>query len=285
MTSEQSWTCPTVELSNGVQMPILGIGTSQVGGFSQDTVLHAVRDCGIRLIDTSKYNGFEVELAEVIRASGVPRSDLWITNKLWPEDYGYETAKKAFQKSCSQMGVDYLDIYMLHWPGSMLPGRCNREQRAEAWKALEELYEKGLCRSIGVSNFMIHHLEQLKEDCNVVPHVNQVEYHPFQQPNKLMEYCRQEDIAFQGYCPLAKGQALSNPTIIQLAQKYGRTPAQICIRWSIQNGAITIPKSTKKERVAENCQVFGFQLEEEDMKAINKLHDGRHVSWDPTNVE
>ncbi|XP_076600374.1 glyoxal reductase-like [Chaetodon auriga] len=285
MTSEQSWTGPTVKLSNGVQMPMLGIGTSQVGGFSQDTVLHAVRDCGIRLIDTSKYNGFEVELAEVIRTSGVPRSDLWITNKLWPEDYGYETAKKAFQKSCSQMGVDYLDIYMLHWPGSMLPGRCNREQRAEAWKALEELYEKGLCRSIGVSNFMIHHLEELKEDCTVVPHVNQVEYHPFQQPSRLMKYCRQENIAFQGYCPLAKGQALSNPTIIQLAQKYGRTPAQICIRWSIQNGAITIPKSTKKERVEENCQVFGFQLEEEDMKAINKLHDGRHVSWDPTNVE
>ncbi|XP_041804389.1 glyoxal reductase-like [Chelmon rostratus] len=285
MSSEQTWSGPTVRLSNGIQMPILGMGTSQVGGFCQDTVLFAVRECDIRLIDTSKYNGFEVQLAEVFRDSGVPRSDLWVTNKLWPEDYGYEAAKKAFQKSCSQMGVDYLDIYMLHWPGSMLPGRSNREQRAEAWRALENLYEEGLCRSIGVSNFMIHHLEQLKQDCTVVPHVNQVEYHPYQQPNKLMEYCRQEGIAFQGYCPLAKGQAVSDPTIIQLAQKYGRTPAQICIRWSIQNGAITIPKSTKKERVVENCQVFDFQLEEEDMKAINGLHDGRHVSWDPTNVE
>uniref|UniRef100_A0A3Q3X9J6 NADP-dependent oxidoreductase domain-containing protein n=1 Tax=Mola mola TaxID=94237 RepID=A0A3Q3X9J6_MOLML len=286
MSSVQSWSCPTMKLSNGLQMPILGIGTSQVGGFCQETVLYAVRDCGIRLIDTSKYNGFEVKLAEVFRDCGVPRSDLWITNKLWPEDYGYETAKKAFQKSCSQVGVEYLDIYMLHWPGTMKPGGCNREQRAESWRALEELYEEGLCRSIGVSNFKIHHLEQLKEDCSVVPHVNQVEYHPYQLPNKLIEYCRKEDIAFQGYSPLAKGQTLSNPTINELAHKYGRTPAQICIRWSIQNGAITIPKSTKKERIVENYQViFGFSLEEEDMENINKLHDGRHVSWDPTNVE
>ncbi|XP_074507055.1 putative oxidoreductase ZK1290.5 [Sebastes fasciatus] len=285
MSSAQDGTFPTVKLSNGLQMPMLGIGTSQVGGFSQDAVLYAVRECGVRLIDTSKFNGFEVQLAEVFRDSGVPRSDLWVTNKLWPLDYGYETAKKAFQKSCSQMGVEYLDVYMLHWPDSMQPGSSNRELRAESWRALEDLLEQGLCRSIGVSNFVIHHLEQLKQDCTVVPHVNQVEYHPYQQPHKLMEYCRQEGIAFQGYSPLAKGQALSDPTIIQLAQKYGRTPAQICIRWSIQNGAITIPKSTKKERVEENCQVFGFQLEEEDMEAIKNLHDGRHVCWDPTNVE
>ncbi|XP_047188035.1 glyoxal reductase-like [Scophthalmus maximus] len=285
MSSAQAWNCPTVELSNGVQMPILGIGTSQIGGFSQDTVLYALRDCGIRLIDTSKYNGFEVQLAEAIRESGVPRSNLRLTNKLWPLDYGYETAKAAFRESCSRMKVEYLDLYMLHWPASMQPGRSNRELRAESWRALEELYEEGLCRSIGVSNFMIHHLEQLKQDCTVVPHVNQVEYHPFQQPNELIEYCRREGITFQGYCPLAKGQALSNPTIFQVAQKYGRTPAQICIRWSVQNGAITIPKSTKRERVVENCQVFGFQLEEEDMVAINKLHEGRHVSWDPTDVE
>ncbi|XP_037643165.1 uncharacterized oxidoreductase ZK1290.5-like [Sebastes umbrosus] len=285
MSSAQDGTFPTVKLSNGLQMPMLGIGTSRVGGFSQDAVLYAVRECGVRLIDTSKFNGFEVQLAEVFRDSGVPRSDLWVTNKLWPLDYGYETAKKAFQKSCSQMGVEYLDIYMLQWPNSMQPGSSNRELRAESWRALEDLLEQGLCRSIGVSNFVIHHLEQIKQDCTVVPHVNQVEYHPYQQPHKLMEYCRQEGIAFQGYCPLAKGQALSDTTIIQLAQKYGRTPAQICIRWSIQNGAITIPKSTKKEHVEENCQVFGFQLEEEDMEAIKNLHDGRHVSWDPTNVE
>ncbi|XP_062259572.1 uncharacterized oxidoreductase ZK1290.5-like [Platichthys flesus] len=285
MSFAEGWTGPTVKLSNGVQMPILGVGTSQVGGFSQEAVLFALGDCGARLVDTSKYNGFEVQLAEAIRDSGVPRSYLWLTNKLWPLDYGYETAKTAFHKSCSQMGVEYLDLYMLHWPGSMQPGRSNRELRAEAWRALEELYEEELCRSIGVSNFMIHHLDQLKEDCAIVPHLNQVEYHPFQQPNELIEYCRHEGIAFQGYCPLAKGQVLSSPTIIQVAQKYRRTPAQICIRWSVQNGVITIPKSTKKEHVAENYQVLDFQLDEEDMVVINKMHDGRHVSWDPGDVE
>ncbi|XP_024908174.1 uncharacterized oxidoreductase ZK1290.5-like, partial [Cynoglossus semilaevis] len=261
------------------------LGTSQVGGFSQDTVRFALQHCGIRHIDTSKYNSFEVQLAEAIRDSGVPRSQLWITNKLWPQDYGYESAKEAFRNSCLQMDVKYFDLYMLHWPDSMQPGRSNRELRAEAWRALEELYKEGLCRSIGVSNFMIPHLEQLMQDCTIVPHVNQVEHHPYQQPTKLIQFCRREGIAFQGYCPLAKGQALSNPTIIKLAEKYGRTPAQICIRWSVQKGIITIPKSTKRERVVENSEVFGFQLEEEDMEAINNLHDGRHVSWDPTNVK
>ncbi|XP_060939849.1 uncharacterized oxidoreductase ZK1290.5-like [Limanda limanda] len=285
MSFAEGWTGPTVKLSNGVRMPILGVGTSQVGGFSQDATLFALRDCGIRLVDTSKYNDCEVQLAEAIRDSGLPRSNLWLTNKLWPLDYGYETAKTAFQKSCSQMGVEYFDLYMLHWPGSMQPGRSNRKLRAEAWRSLEELYEEGLCRSIGVSNFMIHHLDQLKEDCAIVPHLNQVEYHPFQQPNELIEYCQHEGIAFQGYCPLAKGQVLSSPTIIQVAQKYRRTPAQICIRWSVQNGVITIPKSTKKEHVAENYQVLDFQLDEEDMLVINKMHDGRHVSWDPRDVE
>ncbi|KAM4605626.1 putative oxidoreductase ZK1290.5 isoform 2-T2 [Polymixia lowei] len=276
---------PTVTLSNGLQIPILGLGTSHHGGYSHDAIVHAVRQCGIRHIDTAKRYGCEEELAKAIRECGVPRNDLWLTNKLWPGDYGYKAAKKACLDSCSRMGVDYFDLYLLHWPDSMQPGRSNRETRAEAWRALEELYEEGVCRAIGVSNFLVHHLQQLKEDCSVVPHVNQVEYHPFQQPSQLKEYCRKEGIVFEGYCPLAKGQALSNPTIIQLAQKYGRTPAQICIRWSIQNGVVTIPKSTKKERLQENCQVFGFQLEEVDMAVMGKLHDGRHVSWDPTHVE
>ncbi|XP_030351497.1 sphingosine 1-phosphate receptor 1 isoform X11 [Strigops habroptila] len=149
---------------------------------------------------------------------------------------------------------------------------------------MEELYEKGLCRSIGVSNFLISHLEQLKEDCVITPHVNQVEYHPFQRPQELVDYCRSRDIVFEGYCPLAKGEALTYPSIIQLAKKYGRTPAQICIRWSIQNGIVTIPKSTKAERIEENCKVFDFAIAEDDVEVLNGMHDGRHVSWDPSLV-
>ncbi|KAM6920323.1 glyoxal reductase isoform 2-T4 [Lycodopsis pacificus] len=277
--------CPTVPLSNGLQIPILGLGTSHDGGYSHDAVVYALTECGVRHIDTAKRYGCEEKLGNTIRESGIPRSDLWVTNKLWLGDYGYNAAKKACLDSCSQMGFEYFDLYLMHWPEATQPGCSNRETRADTWRALEELHKEGLCSAIGVSNFLVHHLEELKEDCSVVPHVNQVEYHPFQQPNQLMEYCRQEGIVFEGYSPLAKGQVFNNPTVLQIAQKYRRTPAQICIRWSIQNGVVTIPKSIKKKRIQENCQVFGFQLEESDMAALGSLDDGRHVAWDPTNVE
>ncbi|XP_074507321.1 9,11-endoperoxide prostaglandin H2 reductase [Sebastes fasciatus] len=285
MNSSPELSCPTVPLSNGLQIPILGLGTSHQGGYSHDAIVYALTECGVRHIDTAKRYGCEEKLGEAIRESGVPRSDLWITNKLWQGDYGYKAAKKACLDSRSQMGVEYFDLYLMHWPGSEQPGCSNREMRAETWRALEDLNKEGLCRAIGVSNFMVHHLEELKEDCSIVPHVNQVEYHPFQQPNPLIEFCRQEGIVFEGYSPLGKGEVLSDPTVLHIAEKYRRTPAQICIRWSIQNGVVTIPKSIRKERIQENCQVFGFQLEESDMAALGSLHDGRHVTWDPTNVE
>ncbi|XP_008290736.1 prostaglandin F synthase [Stegastes partitus] len=280
-----SVSCPTVPLSNGLRIPILGLGTSHRGGYCHDAVVYALTDCGLRHIDTAKYYGCEEELGKAIKESGVPRSDLWITNKLWSADYGYESAKKTCLDSCSNMGLEYFDLYLLHWPDAMRPGCSNREIRAETWRALEELYKDGVCRAIGVSNFVVHHLEQLKEDCSVVPHVNQMEYHPFQQPKDLMDYCRQEGIVFTGFSPLARGELLSNPVVCQIAEKHQRTPSQICIRWSIQTGIVTIPKSTKKSRVQENWEVLKFQLEEADMAALTSLHDGRRVSWDPATVE
>ncbi|XP_076829801.1 putative oxidoreductase ZK1290.5 isoform X2 [Brachyhypopomus gauderio] len=277
--------CPLVSLSNGRKIPILGLGTSHMGGYSHEAVVYALRECGLRHIDTAKRYGCEEALAKAVAESGVPREDLWITSKLWPSDYGYHNAKEACRASRVRLGVDYLDLYLMHWPDCMDSGRSNREVRAETWRALEEMYDEGLCRAIGVSNFLVPHLDELKEDCSVVPHVNQVEFHPFQQPWELVHYCQKEGIAFQGYCPLAKGQALLHPLILQLAEKYGRSAAQICIRWSVQNGVITIPKSTKPQRIFENCKVFEFQLEETDMAAMHALHDGRHVSWDPTRVK
>ncbi|XP_047224318.1 glyoxal reductase [Girardinichthys multiradiatus] len=277
--------CATVQLSNALEIPILGLGTSHNGGYSHDAVVYALTECGIRHLDTAKHYGCEEKLGEAIKESGLLRSDLWLTNKLWPGDYGYKAAKKACLDSCTAMGVEYFDLYLMHWPESLKVGSSNREIRAETWRALEDLYKEGVCHAIGVSNFLVRHLEQLKEDCNVVPHVNQVEYHPFQQPNRLMEYCQKDGIVFEGYSPLAKGQVLSDPVVQQIAKKHRRTAAQICIRWSIQNGVVTIPKSIKKNRIQENCQVFGFQLDEEDMVALGNLHDGRHVTWDPTNVE
>uniref|UniRef100_W5LJ06 Zgc:110366 n=1 Tax=Astyanax mexicanus TaxID=7994 RepID=W5LJ06_ASTMX len=290
--------CPAVPLSNGLRVPVLGLGTSHDGGYSHEAVVYALQECGIRHIDTAKRYGCEEALARSISESKVPHEDLWITTKLWPGDYGYQSTKQACRASAARLGVEYVDLYLIHWPDCTVPGRSNREVRADTWRALEEMYDEGLCRSIGVSNFLISHLEELKEDCGVVPHVNQVEFHPFQQPWELVEYCRREGIAFEGYCPLAKGQALNHPLILELAKKYNRSASQICIRWSIQwnlirfiitngfqnNGVITIPKSTKPHRILENCKVFEFQLEDKDMAALRALHDGRHVSWDPTHV-
>ncbi|XP_037402499.1 glyoxal reductase isoform X2 [Pygocentrus nattereri] len=277
--------CPSVRLSNGLSIPALGLGTSHDGGYSHEAVVYALEECGIRHIDTAKRYGCEEALARSLSESTVPREDIWITTKLWPGDYGYQSAKEACRASAARLGVEYLDLYLMHWPDSMIPGRSKREVRAETWRALEDLYDEGLCHAIGVSNFLIPHLKELKEDCGVVPHVNQVEFHPFQQPWELVEFCRKEGIASEGYSPLAKGQALSHPLILELAKKHSRSASQICIRWSIQNGVITIPKSTKAQRISENCQVFGFQLEDKDMAALRALHDGRHVSWDPTHVE
>ncbi|XP_056379363.1 uncharacterized oxidoreductase ZK1290.5-like isoform X2 [Hyla sarda] len=275
---------PTVPLSSGHNIPILGLGMSHHGGYSHNALLHALRSCNIRHIDTAKRYGNEELIGKAISESGVKREDLWITTKLWPGDYGYENATQACLDSCKRLGVDYLDLYLMHWPDVQIPGKSSREGRAETWKALEDLYYRGVCRSIGVSNFLIHHLEQLKENCDVVPHLNQVEYHPFQRPQELVDYCNRNNIVFGGYCPLAKGQVLTHPVILRLAKQYGKTPAQICIRWSIQNGIVTIPKSTKESRIQENCQVLDFILGDDDVFSINSLHDGRHVTWDPSNV-
>nr|XP_060630000.1 uncharacterized oxidoreductase ZK1290.5-like isoform X1 [Anolis sagrei ordinatus] len=263
---------PTVPLSNGLSIPALGLGTSHHGGYCHDAVVYALQKCGIRHIDTAKRYGCESLLQKAIQESGVKREDLWLTTKLWLSDYGYESTKQACLESCKRLGVEYLDLYLVHWPDAHFPGKSSRDIRAETWRAMEELYETGLCQSIGVSNFLIDHLEELKEDCQITPHVNQVEYHPFQRPQELVNYCRRRNIVFEGYCPLAKGEALSHPNIIQLAKKYARTPAQICIRWSIQNGIVTIPKSTKPERIQENCQVFDFSLEEEDMEYLDSMN-------------
>ncbi|XP_051481307.1 sphingosine 1-phosphate receptor 1 isoform X5 [Apus apus] len=215
--------CPALPLASGRSIPVLGLGTSHRGGYSHNAVVYALQKCGIRHIDTAKRYGCESLLQKAIKESGVKREDLWITTKLWHSDYGYENTKKACLESCERLGVEYLDLYLIHWPGARVPGKSNREVRAETWRAMEELYEKGLCRSIGVSNFLISHLEQLKEDCVITPHVN-------------------------------------------------------------QNGIVTIPKSTKPERIQENCKVFDFTIAEDDVEILNGMHDGRHVSWDPSLI-
>ncbi|XP_054708797.1 uncharacterized oxidoreductase ZK1290.5-like [Uloborus diversus] len=273
-----------IELSNHVKMPILGLGTSHSGGYSQEAVVYALKHCNYKLIDTAKRYGCEEFLQSAIHLSGVSRKDLFLTSKLWCTDYGKSSTQKAFHGSLRRLGVDYLDLFMLHWPycNSSCPDK--EKTLEETWRELELLYDKGLCRSIGVSNYGIEDLEKLISNASVIPHVNQVEFHPFQNPMELREYCKDNKIQIEGYCPLGKGKLLGEKAVILVAKRCARTPAQTLIRWSIQNGVVTIPKSTHMERVKENSEVFDFQLLDEDMNMLNDLHDGRRIV-DVANIQ
>ncbi|XP_013780122.1 uncharacterized oxidoreductase ZK1290.5-like [Limulus polyphemus] len=266
-----------VELRNGVIMPILGLGTSHSGGYSHQAVLHALKDCGYRLVDTAKRYGCEMLLGKTLRDSGVSREDIFLTTKLWPRDYGAFATKQAFYGSMERLGVEYIDLFMMHWPECMSSCSNKWQILEETWRSLELLLDEGLCRSIGVSNYDIPDLEKQLDTCSVVPFVNQVEFHPYQNPKALFEYCKENKIQFHGYSPLAKGQILKEAPVTQIAKHHNRTPAQVLIRWSIQNEVVTIPKSTNKHRVKENAQVFNFELSPEEMDLLNNLHDGRRI--------
>lgn len=275
MNCDSSLAC--FQLRNGVRMPALGLGTSHSGGYSHDAVVYALRDCGYRLIDTAKRYGCESLLRVAIEDSNVLRDDIFLTTKLWPTDYGKKYTRSAFNNSLKRLGTDYIDLYMLHWPEC--PSNCPDKKLLieETWRVLEKLYDEELCRAIGVCNFEINDLEALLETCSVVPHVNQFELHPFQNPIALKKFCRENKIQVEGYCPLGKGTLLTEPAIVEMAYRYKRTAAQILIRWSLQTGAVTIPKSTQPKRVNENSEVFDFELFPSDVMCLDSLHDGRRI--------
>ncbi|XP_046440736.1 uncharacterized oxidoreductase ZK1290.5-like [Daphnia pulex] len=260
-----------VRLPNGVRMPIFGLGTSHGGGYDQESVIFALRECNYRLIDTARRYGCEHLIGKAIKESGVQRESVFIATKMWPTDYGTESAIRAAKSSLTRLDTDYLDLYMMHWP--LCPSSVDnvRSTLDNAWRGMERLLDEGTCRSIGVSNFSIQDLIDLMESCSVVPHVNQCEFHPYQNPKELRAFCRENNIEFQGYCPLANGMILKEPPVEKVAQSSGRSPAQVLIRWSIQNGVVTIPKSIKKERIKENCQVFDFELSPEEMAELDTI--------------
>ncbi|XP_023216270.1 uncharacterized oxidoreductase ZK1290.5-like [Centruroides sculpturatus] len=265
----------TIELRNGVKMPLLGIGTSHSGGYSHNAVVYALKKCGYRLIDTAKRYGCEIFLKDAIKESGVNREDIFLTTKLWPTDYGSISTRKAFYEAMERLGVDYLDLFMLHWP--LCPSTCSDKWNLlhETWRTLECLLDEGRISAIGVSNCNIDDLVKFQENCTIVPHVNQVEFHPYHNLKDLRDYCNEYKIQFEGYCPLGKGKLLKEKPIIEVAKHCNRTPAQVLIRWSIQNEVITIPKSTKIERVKENSMVFDFVIPEKEMNILNNLNENR----------
>ncbi|MCJ1908345.1 aldo/keto reductase [Planococcus ruber] len=264
----------TVTLNNGVKMPIMGLGVFKVedGNVVTEAVKAAIQN-GYRSIDTASFYDNEAGVGKGIKESGVPREDLFITTKVWNSDHGYENTLKAFDISLEKLGLEYLDLYLVHWPV--------RGKYVETWKALEKLYHEGKVKAIGVSNFNIHHLEDILREGEVKPVINQVEYHPHLTQVELREFCEREGIQLEAWSPLKKGELLGDPVIQRLAEKHQKSPAQIILRWDIQNNVLTIPKSIKEHRIIENADIFDFSLEEEDMQEINGLNINSRSGADP----
>ncbi|MCY8371262.1 aldo/keto reductase [Bacillus haynesii] len=271
-----------ITLNNGTAMPWFGLGVFKVeeGPELVQAVKTAIKH-GYRSIDTAAIYGNEEGVGQGIREglkeAGISREDLFVTSKVWNDDLGYDETIAAYEASLEKLGLDYLDLYLIHWP---VEGRYNA-----AWKALETLYEQGRVKAIGVSNFNIHHLEDLLKDAAVKPAINQVEYHPRLTQKELQEFCRSHGIQLQAWSPLMQGQLLSHPLLKDIADKHGKTTAQVILRWDLQNGVITIPKSTKAERIAQNADIFDFELTIEEMKQIDGLNENTRVGPDPDNFD
>jgi len=266
----------TVELLNGVAMPRLGLGVwrAQDGEETENAVLAAL-EAGYRSIDTASLYGNEQGVGRAIRASGVPREDVFITTKVWNDEQGYDSTLRALQNSLDRLGTDYVDLYLVHWP---IAGKYK-----DTYRALEYLYEQGKTRAIGVSNFQIHHLEDLMGSCRIKPMVNQVEFHPQLTQKKLLAFCRKEGIQLESWRPLMLGK-LDVPLLQELSAKYGKTPAQVVLRWHLQLGVVTIPKSVRAERIRENADLFDFELAPEDMNRIDALNENKRYGADPDNI-
>lgn len=249
-------------LNNGVKMPALGLGVYQMTDEQVAIAMKAAFDTGYRHFDTASFYKNEEAVGKAVRESGIPREEIFITTKLWPTDY--LRAEKAFAKSLKNLGLEYVDLYLLHWPTL---------GKGHAWKSLEKLYDQGLCRAIGVSNYSIEQLEVLRKQARIVPAVNQVEFSPFMYRSELLAYCQANNIQLEAYSPLTRGKKLSDTTIEEVAKKYGKTSAQIMIRWSLQHGNVVIPKSSSPIRIAENAAVYDFAIDDADMGRIDNLHE------------
>ncbi|WP_223587941.1 aldo/keto reductase [Neobacillus bataviensis] len=267
----------TTTLHNGVEMPWFGLGVFKVKEGSEviESVKAAITN-GYKSIDTAAIYQNEEGVGQGIREAGVPREELFITSKVWNSDQGYESTLKAYETSLKKLGLDYLDLYLIHWPG--------KTKYKETWKALEKLYKDGRVRAIGVSNFKVHHLEDLLKDAEIKPMVNQVEYHPHLAQKELLAFCQKEGIQLEAWSPLKQGQLLNDPVITEIAAKYGKSAAQVILRWDLQNKVVTIPKSIKEQRIIENANIFDFELSLEDMEKIDGLNKDERVGSDPDEM-
>jgi diketogulonate reductase-like aldo/keto reductase len=267
----------TITLHNGVKMPQLGFGVFKVknGNETVESVKKAV-EVGYRAIDTAAIYENEEGVGQAIRECGVPREELFITSKVWNTEQGYDTTLKAFEDSLNRLGLEYLDLYLIHWPG--------KDKYLETWRALEKLYKDGKVKSIGVSNFHIHHLENLLANSEVKPVVNQIELHPLLTQVEIRDYCAKHEIKIESWSPLGRGNLLEEPTINHIAKKHGKSSAQVLIRWHLQHDIVVIPKSITPSRIKENAQVFDFSLSLNEMNQIDALNKNERFGSNPDEL-
>ena len=266
----------TVTLNNGVKMPWFGLGVFKVEeGASVEQSVAAALAHGYRSIDTAAIYRNEVGVGKAIRESGIKREELFITTKVWNSDQGFDRTLRAYEESLNKLGLEYVDLYLVHWPV--------KDKYRETWKALIKLYEDKRVRAIGVSNHQIHHLKNIIDDTGVVPAVNQVEFHPLLTQKELLAYCQETGVQLEAWSPLMQGNNLDDPRLLSLSEKYGKTSAQIILRWDLQCGVVTIPKSVKEHRIRENADVFDFELAEDDMALIDSMNQNKRFGSDPDN--
>jgi len=262
----------TVELNDGSSIPQVGLGVWQAGGSTKTAVLAAL-SAGYRHVDTASVYGNEAQVGAAIAESGLPREQIFVTSKLWNADQGYDKALRAFDASLKRLKLEYLDLFLIHWPVA--------ELRLDSWRALERLAAEKLARSIGVSNFLVPHLNELANVAKVLPAVNQLELTPFLQRSETVARCRQLGITLEAYSPLTRGQRLAHPVVVELAAQRQRSPAQVLLRWGIQKGFVVLPKSVTPARIVENAALFDFELDTAAMTRLDALEEGLVTGWDP----
>jgi len=269
----------TLILNNNVEIPVLGLGMylNSSGEIARDAIQCALKS-GYRHFDTAKFYANEQDIGQAIRESDILRKELFVTTKLWNDDHGYDSTLRAIDVSLNDLGLDYVDLYLIHWPVQGL--------RLESWRAMEKSLAEGKVRSIGVSNYMKQHLEELLDNGEVVPAINQIELSPFnyQSRKNTINFCLENNIVIEAYSPLTKGYKLNDPNLIDISGKYEKSTAQILIRWALEHQFVVIPKSSNEKRIIENADVFDFSLSEQDMEFLDGLNENLATSWDPTNA-
>ena len=273
-------------LNNNYKMPNIGFGTFRTpsGEETEQSVLNAIK-AGYRHIDCAAAYGNEKSVGEAIRKSGVAREEIFVTSKLWNDDKGYENTLAAFNRTLEDLQLEYLDLYLIHWPIAKASKENWKEANSESWRALEELYNQGKIKAIGVSNFLEHHLEPLFETAKIKPMVNQIEFHPGMLQKEIVEFCKKHNILVEAWAPFSNGQVLKNPVLKEIADKYEKTVAQLTLRWIIQKGIVPLPKSVTPERIKSNLEVFDFEISAQDVERIDRLTDCGGSGLHPDEVD